>query len=568
MQSSNKESGGLNFVFESGSSGRENKKYVRSHAAKVGWSQRSRNKAVAASKDDKAANQDSTPKKRRKTTHVDPAPGAQSSSQQQTLIYSPVAQPSVNRPTQYHAEAGASRQSRSPSSLATREPPQHHVPSREAQFTAYSASRPPISASRAHSYTSAPCPSSSPLHQPQRHGQQGHVRVQEVETNTSSRAAASSYPSNEGHSSWQSRPAYPQHDTVAQQVVASQFRAAASPLSIQSRQAMPGADILRPVPPISPLPSPRLPSLSNMLTAPPSSLGTSWRQYSTVQDMTASTSQPSTPTLRDSRTHDESNHVAAERALHSPEPSPKKSSTPAFLELVLNEDYPMWKSVDSGSDSFGVFPVKWQPFYGRLLHNYRSNMLVQLDEILTGWTVNEKIEFNSMPLRLAGSEPSLFYALLSNAAIMMPPGLISPAIPRWLQNRTVECMNKAFEDPKRAYSNATILSLNLVALFDSISGNAKLARKTHQPMLRKMVNQRGGLTAMVGKADVDSMNLVRFLAWTDRVIRCQTGNALMFEDFEEDASVTKTNWEDIWARMERRVEENEPEPIEEMPDAE
>ena len=64
------------------------------------------------------------------------------------------------------------------------------------------------------------------------------------------------------------------------------------------------------------------------------------------------------------------------------------------------------------------------------------------------------------------------------------------------------------------------------------------------------------------------MNLVRFLAWTDRVIRCQTGNALMFEDFEEDASVTKTNWEDIWARMERRVEENEPEPIEEMPDAE
>ncbi|KAH0401541.1 hypothetical protein KCU89_g4057, partial [Aureobasidium melanogenum] len=81
-----------------------------------------------------------------------------------------------------------------------------------------------------------------------------------------------------------------------------------------------------------------------------------------------------------------------------------------------------------------------------------------------------------------------------------------------------------------------------------------------------MVDKRGGLTTIARKDNEDSKNLVRFLAWADRVIRCQTGNPLMFEDFQEEESVTKTDWDGIWARMERRVEENNPQPIEELPD--
>jgi hypothetical protein len=81
-----------------------------------------------------------------------------------------------------------------------------------------------------------------------------------------------------------------------------------------------------------------------------------------------------------------------------------------------------------------------------------------------------------------------------------------------------------------------------------------------------MVDERGGLVRLVSKDNEDSKNLVRFLAWTDRIIRCQTGNPLMFEDFEEEESVARTNWEGIWARMEKRVEENKPEPIDELPD--
>lgn len=193
-------------------------------------------------------------------------------------------------------------------------------------------------------------------------------------------------------------------------------------------------------------------------------------------------------------------------------------------------------------------------------------MLVQLDEILTGWTPDQKLDFNQMPLRLAGSEPCLFYSLLANAAIMMPTGLISPTIPRWLQTRTAECLNQAFSDPKRAYADATILTLNMVALFQALNGKAKTAASTHQPVLRRMVNERGGLARIASKDNEDSKNLVRFLVWTDRVIHGQTGNPLVFEDFREDESVARTNWDGIWARMEKRVEENEPQPIEEVPD--
>ncbi|CAD0111906.1 unnamed protein product [Aureobasidium uvarum] len=311
-------------------------------------------------------------------------------------------------------------------------------------------------------------------------------------------------------------------------------------------QAMPGADILRPVPPASPIPSPRLPPLVNTPTSRPLIIGANWRQYDDMSATNPESSRPSTPALPTSKRHEEH----ADASARTPQrPSPKRTSTPAFLELVLNEEYPMWKNVDSGSDSFN-----------------RSNMLVQLDEILTGWTVDQKLEFNQMPLRLAGSEPCLFYSILATASIMMPPGLISPTVPRWLQNRTVECLNQAFADPKRAYSDATILTLNMVALFESCSGHASTAASTHQPVLRRMVDERGGLTGLVKDENEDSKNLVRILAWTDRVIRCQTSNPLMFGDFREEESLQKTDWEGIWARMERRVEENRPQPIEELPD--
>mgnify|MGYP000853976073 CR=1 FL=1 len=130
---------------------------------------------------------------------------------------------------------------------------------------------------------------------------------------------------------------------------------------------MSGADTLRLMSQTSsPLPSPRLPPITSMHTSRPSMVGANWRQYDNMPGVNSAVSQPSTPVPGTPIRHDE----ITEASSRTPQPSPpKKRSTPAFLELVLNEDYPMCKNVDSGNDSFNVFPVRWQPFYGRLLQN-------------------------------------------------------------------------------------------------------------------------------------------------------------------------------------------------------
>ncbi|KAG9843899.1 hypothetical protein KCU98_g7557, partial [Aureobasidium melanogenum] len=561
MQSSNNESGGLNFVFESGSSGRENKKYVRSHAARVGWSQRSRKQAQQAAKDvDVAPNKDTTPKKRRKTSHQANNAVHGDQQQQQTYIPPPAAQPVVNKAGSVAGPAVEA--STSPPMLPTQLPPPQHA-KRGGQLMPFSVPRASNSAIRLPAHAPATTTSSSPSPPLQQPGQPAPVRAQDVRTSPPvqvASSAASIYPSTLEPSHWHTRPDPVQHEPVAQPSFVPLFRPAASPVTMHPPQIMPGADLPRPVPPTSPLPSPQLPPLANMHTSQPLSIGANWRQYDNMSVTNSEASRASTPVQAITTMHEEDTEAFA----RSPQRSSPRAST-SFLELVLNEDYPMWKNVDSGSDSFSVFPVKWQPFYGRLLQNYRSNMLVQLDEILTGWTTDQKIEFNQMPLRLAGSEPCLFYSVLATAAIMMPPGLVNPIIPRWLSACTVECINQALSDPKRAYSDAAILTVNMVALFESCSGHG-IAAATHQPILRRMVDERGGLTTIARIDNEDSKNLVRFLAWTDRVIRCQTGNPLMFEDFKEEESVIKTDWNGIWARMERRVEENNPQPIEELPD--
>jgi hypothetical protein len=368
MQSSNKaENGGLNFVFESGSSGRENKKYVRSHAAKVGWSQRSRKQAQAANKDDVATTtKDATPRKRRKTTHQDVQPGhVEQDQQQQSSAYSPP----VNRPVHPQADAGLEASGSHSSLSTTQPPPQGYIPSRDGHSTTHSILHVPTSTNLAPTYTYGPSSSSSPpryFHHP---GQPASVRAQDVETNPSIRPATGAppaYPLIQGASRWHASSEPVHHDPVAQQSVVPLFRPAASPGPMHPPQVMSGADVLRHVPPTSsPLPSPRLPPIANTHTSGYSLVGANWRQYDTMPVVNSVVSQPSTPVPGSPTRHEENSEVA-----RLPQPSSaKRRSTPAFLEVVLNEEYPMWKSADSGSDSFSVFPVRWQPFYGRLLKN-------------------------------------------------------------------------------------------------------------------------------------------------------------------------------------------------------
>jgi hypothetical protein len=381
MQSSNKaENGGLNFVFESGSSGRENKKYVRSHAAKVGWSQRSRKQAQAANKDDVATTtKDATPRKRRKTTHQDTQPGHVE--QHQSSAYSPPPTlPGVNIPLHPQADAGLEASGSHSSPATTQPPPQRYISSRDGHSTTHSTLQGPTSTNLAPTYTYGPSSSSSPpryFHHP---GQTASVRVQDVKTTPSIRPATGvppAYPVIQGASHWHARPEPVHHDSVAQQSVVPLCRPAASPGPMHPPQVMSGADVLRHVPPTSsPLPSPRLPPIADTHTSGPSLVGANWRQYDTMPVVNLGVSQPSTPVPGSPTRHEENSEVA-----RLPQPSStKRRSTPAFLEVVLNEEYPMCKSADSGSDSFSVFPVRWQPFYGRLLENCECSRPCMFDQ--------------------------------------------------------------------------------------------------------------------------------------------------------------------------------------------
>jgi hypothetical protein len=385
MQSSNKaENGGLNFVFESGSSGRENKKYVRSHAAKVGWSQRSRKQAQAANKDDVAAmTKDATPRKRRKTTHQDTQAGPveQHHKHQQSSAYSPPPTlPGVNIPVHPQADAGLEASGSHSSLCTTQPPPQGYIPSRDGHSATHSTLQAPTSANLAPTYTHAPSSSSSPPRYFYHPGQSASVRVQDVETTPSVRPATGvppAYPLVQGASHWHARPEPVHHDPVAQQPVVPLFRPAASPGPMHPPQLTSGVDVLRPVQPTSsPLPSPRLPPIASTHISGPSLVGANWRQYDSMPVVNPGVSQPSTPVPGSPIRHDENTEVA-----RLPQPcSTKRKSTPAFLEVVLNEECPMWKNADSGSDSFSVFPVRWQPFYGRLLENCECSRPCMFDQ--------------------------------------------------------------------------------------------------------------------------------------------------------------------------------------------
>lgn len=371
MQSSNKgDNGGLNFVFESGSAGRENKKYVRSHAAKVGWSQRSRKQAQAANKDDVATTKEATPRKRRKTTHQEPQV-EQQQSQQSGVCSPPSTQPGVSsRPVHFSTETGLEA-SACPSSSAKRQvSPQQNALGRHGHFAAHPSSQPPNPNIPAPVYPTAPSSSSSPPRYFSRPGQPASIRVQDVEPSSLTRTATGhppTYPFSQDVSHWHQRPEPVQPDLVVQQSVVPLFRPAASPGPMHPPQVMSGPEIHRPVPhSSSPMPSPRLPPIASMHTSQSSLVGANWRQYDNMSAVNPGCSQPSTPAPGTPIRHDDN----VEASARTPQPSsPKRKSTPAFLEVVLNEECPMWKSADSGSDSFGVFPVRWQPFYGRLLQN-------------------------------------------------------------------------------------------------------------------------------------------------------------------------------------------------------
>lgn len=352
--------GGLNFVFESGSSGRENKKYVRSHAAKVGWSQRSRNKGTP--KDDPKEEALSSSRKRRRVQAEngnDQTPSQHSSSSGSRAPILPV------------EDAEPINHAREPASLGSVHPPHAHALNGEPQFAAYPVSHASATGSGVPVYGSASWSLPNQYHYQQPPGQSWSQEMPYPSSSSSTlnHSNGSLPPMHHEPAMWHQTPGGQQHWAPATSTDSvPQFRAAVPVSSTYSQSANFNVGG-----PISRMPAHQVhlaqqdsSDQSSTSANNPNAVNANWRQFDPPNNKVVDSPESSPPGNRFPRL---SPTGQSQAMIALPTPPPTRPTTPGFLELVLNEDYTMWKSVDSGTDSFKVFPVTWKPFYSRLLEN-------------------------------------------------------------------------------------------------------------------------------------------------------------------------------------------------------
>lgn len=151
-----------------------------------------------------------------------------------------------------------------------------------------------------------------------------------------------------------------------------------------------------------------------------------------------------------------------------------------------------------------------------------------------------------LPLQtaIAENEPALLYALMGTTAAMFARGGTPTEVPfQWFQSKAVEALNAALADSKRAISSATMLTVCLIALYESTRGAAQTASSVHQPALKRMVDARGGLETLFTNEN-SGPRLIKFLTWSDRVISSQSGNTVVFAEYSDESTVS-TKWSGI-----------------------
>ncbi|KAI5272158.1 hypothetical protein E4T47_04590 [Aureobasidium subglaciale] len=212
----------------------------------------------------------------------------------------------------------------------------------------------------------------------------------------------------------------------------------------------------------------------------------------------------------------------------------------------------------STHDPFSQFPVSWQESYGPLVQFYRSCLgEVWMGLITVDWGHQGNTEFVDFPLQIsiAQREPAMFYAVLSNTSTMAPASnAISmrqqPFMSQWLRHKAVESLRVAIMDPKRAYTDAVILTVTYVYFNEAVRSERDIALKVHGPALKRMVAARGGIGAIAANGK-DGLILSRYLSWCDRIISSTLDIPLLFGDYVEDSIVSQTHYPGMWFRVQK-----------------
>ncbi|KJX93282.1 hypothetical protein TI39_contig4342g00005 [Zymoseptoria brevis] len=144
-------------------------------------------------------------------------------------------------------------------------------------------------------------------------------------------------------------------------------------------------------------------------------------------------------------------------------------------------------------DPFNCSPVHYHPWYDQIMHH----MMVIYAPL--GWaplklTNDQGFEWEWYMTQTALAEPALFYVhLLFGAGVLVQLGTIPLTYTGYLHAKSVRAIQEGLQDPKRATSDANILAVGRLALYEHLFGDRRAARNIHRPAQRRMIDLRGGM---------------------------------------------------------------------------
>lgn len=139
------------------------------------------------------------------------------------------------------------------------------------------------------------------------------------------------------------------------------------------------------------------------------------------------------------------------------------------------------------------------------------------------------------------AEPALFFVrLLFASGDMIRLGTLKPEVSLWLQAEAIKTINEALARPDRAFSDGLILAVGRIALHECMYGDRKAANLMHRPAQRRMIDMRGGMSALPFP-----MLVKRLMRWADRVMSTQGGTERFLPDEEDRENVSFTTAQSV-----------------------
>lgn len=149
------------------------------------------------------------------------------------------------------------------------------------------------------------------------------------------------------------------------------------------------------------------------------------------------------------------------------------------------------------------------------------------------------------------SEPALFYVrLLFATGDLLRLKCLSPDVSYWLKAQAVQAINEALSDPQRATSDALILTVGRIALYESLYGDRNASSNVHRPAQKRMISMRGGMKTLPFPELIKSL-----MRWSDTVMSKLSGTERLLEDDEENQNFSMKQHVDVlekWAPTEGR----------------